>query len=82
LVAVRVLKIEAGSPAATGGLRVGDEILAIDGKKLAGTNARAAADLLKVRPGQSLRLQIRRDKGEEQDLTLVAGVPKKPASGT
>jgi C-terminal processing protease CtpA/Prc len=76
LLSARVTKVNPGSAAEAGGLQVSDEILEVQGKKISGANAREIAALLELRPGQSLRLQVRKVGGTEQSLVLVAGVAR------
>jgi regulator of sigma E protease len=59
--------VVAGGPAERAGLRPGDRLLAIDGQALA--TWQAAVDLIRARPGQTLRVRIARG-GEELDLAV------------
>ena len=76
IVSVRVTKVYQGSPAEAGGLQVSDVVLEVEGKKVPGANAREIAALLEVRPGQILRMQVRRSSGTEHSLVLVAGAAR------
>lgn len=76
LLSARVTKVNPGSAAEKGGLQVDDEILAVQGQRVAGANARRIAALLEVQPGESLRVRVRRADGVEQELTLVAAASK------
>lgn len=58
-----------GSAAERAGLRSGDEIIAIDGKQMAGKPADQAAELMKGEPGSRITLTIKRD-GQEQSITV------------
>ena len=75
LKSVHVQEIEPGSPADVGGLKVDDEIVQVEGKALAGANAREVAAMVQVPPGERLRLVVRRRDGSERHVTLVAGPP-------
>jgi regulator of sigma E protease len=52
-------QIESGSVADVAGLRVGDEIVAVDGKAIESWNALVEA--IRASPGKAMRLEIRRD---------------------
>jgi regulator of sigma E protease len=67
----RVGRIEAGSPAARGGLLVGDLILSVNGREVA--DFMALSERVAAAPGEELVLTIRRG-GEEHSLRVVAGV--------
>jgi S1-C subfamily serine protease len=77
LKSVRVQEIEPGSPAEAGGLKVDDEIVQVEGKALAGANAREVAAMVQVPPGESLRLVVRGIDGAQRQVTIVAGAPVK-----
>ena len=59
--------VEAASPAATAGLRPGDEILAIDGKPV--TTWESTEYAVMLRPDTALNLRIRRD-GQELEVPV------------
>ncbi len=70
---VRVERVAAGGPAARAGVKVGDYVLAADGRKI--RSAYQAVDLIvNKEPGEPLRLVLLRD-GRELEVELV------PASG-
>jgi len=75
LKSVWVQEIEANSPAEAGGLKVDDEILQVQGKPLAGANAREVAAMIQVPPGTRLRLIVRSTDGAQRHVTIVAGPP-------
>ena len=58
---VVVMKPLAGGPAAEGGVKRGDVIVAVDGVSLAGKGLNGAADLIVGREGSSVRLTVLRD---------------------
>jgi len=69
---VRVSKVNPGSAAEAGGLKVDDLILTLDGRAVPGAPARElAATMSSVRAGQTLQLRVRRGS-DELPLTLVA----------
>ncbi len=71
--AVRVLAVEPDRPADRAGLRAGDEIVAVDGRRTATLDAyeRAAAHFA---PGKQAVIRVLRG-GRARDLILVPGVP-------
>ncbi len=69
-----VADIWPGGPAARAGLRRGDVILSVDGRPA--TDAAAVTYAISSRrPGESLRLGVRRENGREETLTLRAEAP-------
>ena len=75
LKSVHVQEIEPGSPAEAGGLKVEDRILQVQGKPLAGANAREVAAIIQVPPGEKLRLIVLSTDGAQRHVTIVAGPP-------
>jgi len=75
LKSVHVQEIEPGSPAEAGGLKVEDRILQVQGKPLAGANAREVAAMIQVPPGEKLRLMVLSADGAQRHVTIVAGPP-------
>jgi hypothetical protein len=72
---VRVAKVLEGSAAAKAGVRAGDRLVRVAGRKVDGTDAAREA-AAKVRPGEVIVLAVRRGDGaggEEILLTLTAG---------
>ncbi len=61
-----VYGVETGSPAERAGLRVGDEILAVDGR-----DARQPSPSVQLRPGEESTYRVRR-AGRELELRVVA----------
>lgn len=56
-----IQSVLAGTPAARGGLRVGDRILKVDGRPLAGLSAQQASSLIRGDPGTEVTLTIERE---------------------
>jgi C-terminal processing protease CtpA/Prc len=75
LKSVRVQEIEPGSPAEVSGLKVEDVILQVQGKPLAGADARDVVGIVQVPPGERLQLLVRGTDGAERQVTIVAGPP-------
>jgi len=75
LKSVRVQQIDPDSPARDGGLKVDDLILQVQGKPLAGADAREVAAMVQVPPGERLRLLVRGPDGAQRHVTIVAGPP-------
>jgi hypothetical protein len=49
----------------------------VEGKALAGANAREVAAMVQVPPGESQRLVVRGIDGAQRQVTIVAGAPVK-----
>ena len=67
---VIVEALTAGGPAAAAGLLAGDEIVAVDGEPVA--DFPAFVERIRLRPGQDVRLTVRRDGGERELPVAVA----------
>jgi len=75
LKSVRVQEIEPDSPAHAAGLKIDDLILRVQGKPLAGANAREVAAMIQVPPGEKLQLVVHGSDGAQRHVTIVAGPP-------
>lgn len=60
---LRIVEVYDGSPAARGGLRRGDVIVAVDGRSIAGDAAKTGSSRIKGPPGTEVRLTIRAATG-------------------
>ncbi len=70
--------VRAGGPAATGGLKAGDTVTAIDGAAIVDSNG-LTASVAGHKPGDKIALKVTRD-GSTLDLTVTLGT--RPASTT
>lgn len=75
---VMIDKIKAGSPADAQKMRIGDEIIEAEGRAVPGTRALQLINILNKKPGERLRLRLRRPSGERYEVTLT-GI-KKPGT--
>jgi Flp pilus assembly protein TadD len=60
---VRIARLPAASAAAGAGLRLGDDIVGVDGQVV--TNARQVSGAILFRPGGAVNFRVRRDAGEQ-----------------
>ncbi len=76
---LQIRAVEAGMPAAAAGIRPGDTVVAVDGAPIHSWGGLHTAILqaVKTRPGQPLRLEVRRG-GQEQTVRVH---PRQTASG-
>jgi carboxyl-terminal processing protease len=80
---VVVSEIYENSPAKTCGMKVGDEIVAVDGQNAKGRSDVEVLEFLRGFPGTEADIRVRRD-GKEQTLTLKRAdvtIPNVPHSG-
>ena len=66
--------VRPGGPAATAGLKVGDEIVAVEGQEVKGLESYRYRKLTSVRPGEKVKLGVL-DGNELRALTITAGPP-------
>ena len=69
---VTVNEVTPKSPAAAAGITVGDQIIEIEGHKVAGAKANDLEPYLNLEVGQALKLVLRKVSGETQAISLVA----------
>ena len=67
---LRVLTVFKGSPAAKGGLKPGDEIIAVNGTSLRGTSSEQATTRIKGKAGTEVTLTVVTGKEEPREVTL------------
>jgi serine protease Do len=70
-----VMGVERGSPAARAGLRVGDQVLAVNGERVETANA-LVRGVAAIPPGQTARLSVLR---EGRALEITAQIGRRPA---
>jgi carboxyl-terminal processing protease len=68
---LRVAKVFDASPAARAAMRVGDEILTVNGRKLAGVPAEKAIALIKGPPGTDVRLDVEQRRDGHSSLNTL-----------
>jgi serine protease Do len=69
--AVLIAGVVRGGPAARGGLRPGDIVLALNGERTE-TSRALVRGVAAIAPGQNVRLMVRRD-GREQEISVAVG---------
>jgi carboxyl-terminal processing protease len=67
---LRVLTVFKGSPAAKGGLKAGDEIVAVNGRSLKGVSSEQATTRIKGRAGTGVTLSVVSGKGKPRTVKL------------
>ncbi len=70
---VKVAKVGPGSPAEAAGIAVGDSIVEIEGRPVAGAKASDLRPYMQREVGQQLRLVVRRPSGELKTVSVAAG---------
>jgi len=68
--AVKVQKVNAGSPAARAGITEGDEIVEVEGKKVVGAKARDLQPYMEREVGETVRLTVKKSSGETKQLSV------------
>jgi carboxyl-terminal processing protease len=82
---LRIARVFDGTPAAHAGLRVGDVIVAANGRRLAGLSADAAIALVKGPPGTDVKLGVELHRGGAavtKTLTLTRAIISEPVVET
>jgi C-terminal processing protease CtpA/Prc len=70
---VKITEVIPESPAAKAGLFAGDELLEANGRVIAGAPAREMAGTLNaIKPGEHLRLKVKRQDGTFASIDIVA----------
>ena len=68
---LRVAQVFPGSPAEEAGIEVGDTIVSVDGKSIAGQSSAESTKQIKGPEGTQVRLGVRDAKGKTRQLTLT-----------
>ena len=81
---VRIAQPYEGSPADKGGLKIGDKILAIDGKDAKGFTTEQVSSRLKGEPGSKVRVTVEHLNGVQENVTMLReriAIPGVPFAG-
>ena len=81
---VRIAQPYEGSPADKGGLKIGDKILAIDGKDAKGFTTEQVSSRLKGEPGSKVRVTVEHLDGSQETVSLLReriAIPGVPFAG-
>ncbi len=70
-----IAKVVAGSPAAGKGVAVGDQIMEVEGRTVAGRKAKELEPFLQKAVGETLHLRLQRKDGTLYGADLVAAAP-------
>jgi C-terminal processing protease CtpA/Prc len=69
---VTIKSVVSGRPAATAGIKSGDQVVEVEGKQVSGAKARELQPLMKKNAGETLALRLRKPSGEFYAVSLVA----------
>lgn len=69
---VTIKSVVPGRPAATAGIKPGDQIVEVEGRQVKGSKARELQPLMKKNAGETLALRLRKPDGEIYAVALVA----------
>ena len=69
---VTIKSVVPGRPAATAGIKPGDQIVEVEGKPVLGAKARELQPLMKKNVGETLALRLRKPSGDLYVVSLVA----------
>jgi C-terminal processing protease CtpA/Prc len=69
---VTIKSVVPGRPAATAGIKPGDQIVEVEGKPVLGAKARDLQPLMKKNVGETLVLRLRKPSGDLYVVSLVA----------
>ncbi|CAN5222603.1 hypothetical protein BH09PSE6_BH09PSE6_02750 [soil metagenome] len=68
---ITISEVEKASLAEAAGIVVGDELVAVEGRAVAGQRANDLRSLAKFNPGEPRRLRLRHADGEEYDAVIT-----------
>jgi C-terminal processing protease CtpA/Prc len=69
---VTIKSVVPGRPAATAGIKSGDQVVEVEGRQVLGAKARDLQPLMKKNVGETLTLRLRKPSGEFYAVSLVA----------
>jgi C-terminal processing protease CtpA/Prc len=69
---VTIKSVVPGRPAATAGMKPGDQVVEVEGRLVSGAKARELQPLMKKNVGESLALRLRKPSGDLYAVSLVA----------
>jgi C-terminal processing protease CtpA/Prc len=69
---VTIKSVAPGRPAATAGMKPGDQIVEVEGRPVLGAKARDLQPLMKKNVGETLALRLRKPSGDLYAVSLVA----------
>lgn len=72
---VTIKSVVPGRPAATAGIKPGDQIVEVEGRQVSGAKARDLQPLMKKNVGETLALRLRKPSGDLYVVSLMA-VPR------
>lgn len=68
----KIIEVHSGSPAEQAGVKVGQQVLEIDGCVIPGCSASKAKEIMNKKAGEVLRIQVKNLDGNEAILTITA----------
>jgi C-terminal processing protease CtpA/Prc len=71
---VTIKSVVPGRPAATAGIKPGDQVVEVEGRQVSGAKARELQPLMKKNVGESLALRLRKPSGDVYAVSLVAAL--------
>jgi C-terminal processing protease CtpA/Prc len=69
---ITITQVKEGSPAQLSGIVAGEQIIAVEEKKIAGARANEISLLMEKKVGELLQLEIKNTAGQSRNLTLTA----------
>lgn len=69
---VTIKSVVPGGPAATAGIKPGDQIVEVEGRQVTGSKAGELQPLMRKNAGEALALRLRKPSGEVYAVALVA----------
>jgi C-terminal processing protease CtpA/Prc len=75
MVSIKILQVEANSPAAKAGVAAGDELIDVNGTAIKGQKAKDLGPQMEKAVGEKIDLKFKRADGNVYSVTLVAVTP-------